>query len=1003
MKKNHSCFSGALGTLMLSVLISHVQAQNHTLSGTVTYAGKPLGGVTVAAENSSQLTTTASDGTWRLQLPAETTTLLFRHPRFGERREEIDGRAVINLALDDKETSIEEVVLNAGYYKVRGRESTGSIAKVSAKDIENQPVTNVLSAVQGRMAGVSITQNSGTPGGGYDIQIRGRNSLRNALNSLTDGNQPLYVIDGVPLAGQNTSVFSTGALPLQNISPLNNISPNDIESIEVLKDADATAIYGSRGGNGVVLITTKKGKASPVLVTLNSNYSLSKVARRLQMMNTEQYLTMRTQAFANVGVTAYPANAYDINGVWDQARSIDWQKELIGGTSENTGAQISVSGGTNRNSFSFTAAHQEQSNIFPGEQNYKSDALSNHYNYQSDDRSFSVAMSGIFTLTQNNTVNMDLTGRALSLSPDAPPLYDNNGNINWQNKTFNNPLGQLESRYTNHTQFINQNLVATLRFLKNFQFRLNTGFTLQRLEEYSLSPNTMYTPASILSTSSAYSSSSRGTSDVFSWVAEPQLTWAQSKGPHFWEALLGATVQGQNAQTTAMSGYGYTSNALIENIAAANTVTLTPETYIPYRYLALFGRLNYRLHNRYIINVTGRRDGSSRFGPDYRFADFGAIGAAWLISEESFLKNNSWLSFAKLRGSFGLTGSDAIGDYQYSNTYSIAEAMYDGISALYPEKLFNPAFSWEKTNKLEAALDLAFFHNRLSLSAAWYRNRSSNQLVGIPLPSVTGFSSVLGNLNATVQNSGLETELQLTPLKAGDVRWTLSFNASFPRNKLISFPGLEGSTYANQYEIGQSVYAVKVLNYEGIDRNTGQYTFTDYNQDGKISLPDDAKMMRTLGPKMHGGFENTLVYKNVQLSVLFHFVQQEAWNYIRTMATPGSMINQPEAFTNVWSPENTQGIIMPYTPGTHAPTNTLTALYKNSTAAVSDASFIRLKNIRLNYTLPLKNAPVREANVYFQGQNLWTWTKFFGLDPEYVISGFLPPLKTMSLGMQLTF
>ena len=1003
MKKILSTIGLVSGCLVFSAIHSQVQAQTRTVTGTVNNGEKPISGVVVTQGGTNHLTTTTETGAFSLQITGENPILIFRHPEYGERRISTDGKSTFTISLSEKVKSIEEVILNAGYYNVKAKESTGSIAKITAKDIQNQPVNNVLSAVQGRMAGVNITQNSGNAGGGYDVQIRGRNSLRNPLNSATDGNQPLYVVDGVPFSGELSSTYSVGVLPLKNISPLNSINPNDIESIEVLKDADATAIYGSRGGNGVILITTKKGKSSPVRLNLNTSTSFSKVASTLKMMNTAEYIAMRKKAFANVGITTFPANAYDINGAWDQTRYTDWQKELIGRTAGNATVQLSISGGSEKNSFLVSASHSDQTSVFPGDHHFKTNTVSTHFNHQSADRKFSLGLANAFSETSNNNLDTDYTNKALSLSPDAPSLYDDLGNLNWQKNTFNNPLSQLNASYSNKTKYLNQNLNVTYQPWIDFAFKMNAGITFQDIEEFSLIPNTVFNPASPSGANASTSSASRGTGSVFSYIAEPQISWTKKYSRHQWNILLGSTFQESQSKISAIRGTGFSSNALIYNIAAANTISFSDFRTIQYRYAAVFSRLNYQFANRYILNLTARRDGSSRFGANNRFANFGAVGAAWILSEEQFLKNSSWLSFVKLRASFGQSGSDAIGDYQFTDTYTLSSSSYNNIPGLYPSRLYNPDFSWEKTNKLETALEIAFLKNRISLTAAWYRNRSSNQLVGIPLPATTGFSTILSNLNATVENSGFEAETSIIPLKSENFQWNASFNISVPKNKLLSFPGLEGSTYANSYTVGESIYAVKLFDYQGIDPATGKYVFTDYNGDGKITAPDDARAIKNLGPKYFGGFQNEISYKKVKLSFLFQFVKQEAYNYIRTMSTPGVIVNQPVEFLNVWSAANPSGIIMPYTPGTDAATNALTANFKNSTGAVGDASYIRLKNLQLNYGIPLQSTFVREATLYMQGQNLLTWTNYFGLDPEMVTSGYLPPLKTLSLGFQLTF
>ncbi len=999
MKKKHSCFSGALGTLLLSVLISHVQAQNHTVSGIVTYAGKPLAGVTVAVENSSQLTTTASNGTWRLQLPTESTVLLFRHLRFGERREEIDGRTVINLALTEKETSIEEVVLNAGYYKVRDRESTGSIAKVTSKDIENQPVTNVLSAIQGRVAGVNIVQNGGAAGGGYQIEIRGRNSLRTAANSTIDGNRPLYVVDGMVMGGEVSTRYAGTVLPLGSISPLNSINPNDIESVEILKDADATAIYGSRGANGVILITTRKGKAGITNFAFTTNYGISTIINNLALMNTEQYLSVRRQAFANSGVTNFPATAYDVNGTWDQQRSTNWPDVLIGNTAAFNEVRASLSGGGEQTKFVISAGHRDQATPFDQGFRYVSQTLSNNLSHRSKDHRLEIGVSNSFSLLKNNVVNTDVTRQAFLLAPNAPELYAADGSLNWAGGTFSNPAGAYKSTYTNNTGHLITNFTAAFRVVQNITLKLNSGVNYRTFEEWSLQPNTMYNPTSALGLSSATSRSSKSSQDRFSFMVEPQLSWDARKGEHQISALLGSTFQLDKSSSGYMSGTGYESNVFISNFAAAKTRTIGDQLTSEYRYAALYGRLNWQYAGKYILNLTGRRDGSSRFGLNNRYANFGAAGAAWIFTKENGLGNLSWLSFGKLRGSYGLAGSDNIGDYQYNDTYTVSPLIYNGVAGLVPSRLFNPDYSWEKTRKVETAVELGFFGNRLHLTASWYRNRSSSQLVGYQLPAITGFTSVLANLDAEVENRGTEIEVHASPLGHRPFSWETSLNLSFPKNKLLSFPGLEGSTYSNTYVVGMPVNIIKLYQLEGINPTTGKYVFTDYNGDGKISAPEDNRVVEQLGVKYFGGWNNRFGYRNLQFSFLIQLVKQRSLNYNSSIPSPGSMNNLPVEALNVWSPDHPEGLYMPY----QSTVNPLHTYFQNSSATVSDASFVRLKNVQLDYIIPVRSSFFSSARIYVQGQNLITLTRYFGYDPENPMVSFLPPLKTWAFGMQINF
>lgn len=1003
MKNSYYKIGGIFFGLMLTAVSTNIKAQTRTISGTVTASNKPLSRVIISQEGSDQVTTTSENGTYLLEVTAENPILLFRHPDYAEERITATDQTVVNISLEQKVKGIEEVILNAGYYKVKDKERTGSIAKVSAKDIENQPVTNVLSALQGRMAGVNITSSSGNNSGGFDVQIRGRNSLRTVTNSLTNGNEPLYVIDGVAVGGDLTTTYATGIEPMRNINPLNAINPNDIESIEVLKDADATAIYGSRGGNGVILITTKKGTGKDVRFSLNSSYSLSRVANRLGMMSTEQYLKMREQAFANDGITMLPASAYDLNGKWDRSRYTDWQKVLIGNTAENFQTQMSISGGGNRSSFLISASHQEQGTVYPGSSGYKTNALNSNYSHNSSDRRFSLTASNYLTFQSNNVMNGDFTRQSLSLAPNAPALYNDNGNINWQENTFSNPLAALNGTYEAKTLRLNQDLGAAYALSEDFRIKLNAGINYWNLQENTLSPNTMYNPAFPAGASSANSTSAVNNAHFLSYLLEPQLTWTKHIRKSKIEILAGASYQETISKSLAVRGTGYSSNALLYNVAAASVVNIEGLSETEYRYAAVFGRINWNYDKKYILNITGRRDGSSRFGPNKRFANFGAVGAAWIMSEESFLKNMTWLSFAKLRASYGMTGSDRIGDYQYLNTYSVTTSPYNSIPGFAPSRLFNPDFSWEKTKKLETAMEASFLKNRLNLTASWYRNRSSNQLVGLQLPLVTGFSSVQANLNATVENSGWEFELNSNIIRSSDWNWNTGFNISFPKNKLISFPGLEGSPYATMYSVGQPTTILKLLEYQGIDPATGRYRFKDSNNDGKISILDDAQTVENIGVKFFGGWQHEVRYKNLSFSFLLQFVKQRQINYYRDMNVPGTLSNQPAIFSDVWSAENPDGIIMPYSSGSNATASTMTTYLKFSTAAVSDASYIRLKNIQLNYRIPLQGKLLSEAKIFLQGQNLLTWTHYFGVDPEFLLTGYTPPLKTYSMGVQITF
>lgn len=419
--------------------------QANTISGTISDAAGTLPGVSVSIKGKPGATLSDSNGSFRIEAsPGE--TLLFSFLGYAAQEIPVKESATFNILLKPDTRTLQEVTVNAGYYSVKEKERTGSISKIAAADIENQPVTHALAAMQGRMAGVNITQTTGVPGGGFAIQIRGLNSLRSG------GNDPLYVIDGVPYSSESVGSFSTSSLLGGATSPLNSINPDNIESIEVLKDADATAIYGSRGSNGVVLVTTKKGRSGKTQLTAAYSHGTGRVTRIMDLMKTEQYLAMRREAYANDGITNYPANAYDINGAWDTGRYTDWQKELIGGIAAFTNLNMALSGGTGGNQFLLSGNLIRQTTVYPGEFRYKKGNVHASASHESQDGKFNISFSAGYTVQDNNQPYLDLTRESRLLAPNAPALFNEQGGLNWQNNTFSNPLRHLNGQYGSLTQ-----------------------------------------------------------------------------------------------------------------------------------------------------------------------------------------------------------------------------------------------------------------------------------------------------------------------------------------------------------------------------------------------------------------------------------------------------------------------------------------------------------------------------------------------------------------------
>ena len=877
---------------------------------------------------------------------------------------------------------------------------TGNISKIEANEIQQQQTTNPLQALQGRVPGVYIQQTTGTPGGTINIQIRGQNSLRTFLNSGVDGNVPFYVIDGVPFSfqGLSSNLTNSGIFTGMGSDPLTAINPADIESIEILKDADATAIYGSRGANGVVLITTKKGRSGKTKLDINVSSGIGSVTNKLDLLNTEEYLEMRNEAFANDGIEP-GIRDHDLNGNWGQNRYTDWQEELIGGTVNITNAQVSLSGGSANTSFLLSGTFRRETSIHHKDFRFLVGAGHATLNHISSNNKLTAQLSVNYTANNNNQPNADLTERSIGLSPNAPALYNEDGSLNWDNSTWINPLANLEQDYLGKTYTLIANSNISYEVISGIHVKVNLGLTSMESEELTKRPSTFFNPAFGLGPESASAAIANG--NLRSWIIEPQIDWNKQIGQGQLQILAGTTFQDQARNASSTVAIGFPSDALIGNVLAASRMIPFAFERSDYRYTALFVRLNYNWDGKYIVNLTGRRDGSSRFGPGKQFANFGALGAAWIFSNEEFIETNlSFLSFGKLRASYGTTGNDQIGNYQFLDTYE-ASKNYQGVSGLKPSRLFNPDFAWEESKKFEVGLELGFLGDRIFMTGSYYYNRSSNQLVGIPLPATTGFASLTGNLNATVQNTGIEFELNTLNMKTNDFEWRTDFNITAPRNKLISFPNLESSVFASQYEVGMPLSIRKLYKLEGMDPETGIFQFKDFDGDGQVTENGDRKEIKELAQDFFGGVNNTLKWRNFQLDFFFQFVKQTGLD-IRLRTSPGVMANQSKIVLDRWQREGDIAEMQQFTTGANSEVRTAQALYRLSDATVGDASFIRLRNISFSYRWPENLVPGVNGRLYVQGQNLLTITDYEDLDPENQNTNRLPPLRIFTLGIQLT-
>ncbi|MBE9598672.1 SusC/RagA family TonB-linked outer membrane protein [Pedobacter sp. MC2016-24] len=949
---------------------------------------KPVAGATVKIKGSKQSGTTNQDGKFSLNDVSEAATLVISF--IGYEDQEMPVTAEMTIVLKRSTSRLDEIQVIA-YGSVVQRLSTGTVTKIKATDIEKQPISNPLAALQGRVSGLIVAQSSGLSGSSYDVQLRGRTSIKNSSN-------PLYLIDGVPFGGTSLDIIG-GGTGIYGQSPFSSINTQDIESIEVLKDADATAIYGSRGANGVILITTKKGKAGKTEFSANFYSGIGKVTRTMEYLNTAQYLDMRREAFKNDGIVPTASNAPDLM-VWDNSRYTDWKDLLIGGTAKTTDVQANLSGGSQTTQFLIGTNYHHETTVFPGSLADNKANVHFNLNHRSTDNKFLFNFSATYNNDNNNLISTDLTS-VVRIVPNAPLPFDASGKLNWSEGgvSFQNPLAYFQQPYKAVTDNLMSNAVVEYALFPELKIRTNLGFTNMALKQTILKPKSSADPANTTTNSATFANNTGK-----NWIIEPQLEYEKSFALHKINVLVGSTWQQDIIDGKKIDASGFISDALIESPGAAAS-QVTRLNYSQYNYQAVFGRINYNYDNKYIVNLTGRRDGSSRFGPGKQFANFGSIGAAWIFTEEAWTKRLlPYLSFGKLRSSFGVTGNDKIGDYKFLDTWLTSNYPYQGTAGLTPYFLNNPDYAWELNKKLEFSIDLGFFKDKILFNAGFYQNRSSNQLIDYSLPAQTGFTQILKNFPALVQNAGWEFNLNTTNINNQKFNWTSNLNLTIARNKLLEFPGLETSSYADQYMIGYPLAITKNLIYKGVDPQTGVYTFNGTN------IVSDRTSIGNIEPKFYGGLSNSFSYQGFQLDFLLQFVKQDGLNYLASssVVTPGIMNNQPIYVLDRWTAPGQSTTVQKFTTqnttGAAGTANYNYTFY--SDARISDASFIRLKNVYLGYSIPgtwINRIKAKSLKVYLQAQNLFTVTNYFGNDPENANYNALPPLRVITAGLQFSY
>ncbi|MDR6782908.1 SusC/RagA family TonB-linked outer membrane protein [Pedobacter africanus] len=906
------------------------------------------------------------------------------------------------IALQLSDARLDEVTVQA-YSKGSRRLATSNISGISGDELVKQPVSDPMQALIGRIPGMVVSQSTGVPGARLNIQIRGRANFDKLLSS----DQPLFILDGVPMAAGNDKVNQVtgpfGVTALDGLSALSGLNMADIESIDVLKDADATAIYGSRGANGVILVTTRKGKPGKLRMDINLYSGISEVSYLPKMLNTEQYINMRNEAFTNDKIVKTNSNAYDLL-LWDINRYTNFPKLLIGNTAHTNDAQLSFSGGNKNTRYRINGGYHKEGTVWHGNMGTERASMSVNVGTLSEDGKFSVEFSGNYIASKNNLLAVDLA--TYTVLPPNFRLYDEKGELAWNETGLyiqkDNPLAIFKQKYLAQLGNLNANTLISYKLFGGLVIRSTFGYNLTQMDEKKFIPIAAQNPRLSNLSGQAYF----GNNQLKNWIIEPQLEYSSHIKNGNWgklDVLLGATYNKRGVEGDVTSATGYTSDEMLGSLKGAPGTGITASnTLTHYKYQAFFGRVNYNLADKYIVNFTGRRDGSSRFGPKFRFSNFAAIGAAWIFGEESLLKKNKVLSYGKLRASYGVTGNDQIGEYAYLDAWASA-GNYADSSAIYPSKLYNPNLHWESNTKTEVGLELGFLNDRILFTASAYQNISSEPLVSYLLPRTTGFITIKQNLSGVkVRNRGLEFTVTTQNIKRA-LTWNTDFNISIPQNQLIKFPDLEKSSYARTYTIGESLNRIYQAQYTGVDPATGLYTTKDVNGDNRLNSSNDYAVSGTLDPKFFGGLNNTFTYKGFTLSFFLQFNSQMGrdWRSGNSSYPPGTAYNVPTLALKRWQKEGDITDIQKFTTNS-GPITGITGFYAMtfSNRAYTNINYLRLKNISFSYTIPTKL--VNAIRVYAQAQNLFVFTNYEGADPETQSYTRMPPLRIITTGLQIT-
>ncbi|WP_299754146.1 TonB-dependent receptor [uncultured Pontibacter sp.] len=1021
-----------LSFLMIFALMTSAWAQAQTVSGRVTAAsdGSALPGVTVLEKGTSNGITTGADGEYRLNVQPN-ATLVFRFIGMTTQEVPVSGRSTVNVQLATDEKLLEEVVV-VGYGTQERRQVTGATAKVTSEELENLPVTSVDQALQGRAAGVQISQNSGTPGAGISVRVRG-------ATSISANNQPLYVVDGVPLTTGDYSQLGYGG---QSVNAIADLNPNDIESIDILKDASAAAIYGSRAANGVVLITTKRGANRKTQINFNAYGGVQSMWEKPDFLGAEEYKEIMVEAYVNDGELAPGATFEDFidyyyGGVDFEPTETDWIDEVTRNASIQN-YELSVSGGDAKTRYYVSGNYFDQKGIIIGSQYQRYSTRLNLDHNVNDKLAFGTSIQ--LSRSENNRIVSDNTlygpfANALAASPIFPVYYED-GSYTRPNYFYTNPVAEGTE---------NDDVTTNLRALGNIfaRYTLVEGLDLQVKGGYD-ALNVDERRYTAINYPGSFATATGGEATNASTIAtklllESTLSYNKTYNEmHNVSAVLGTSRENNDIKSSYVTGQGFPGEQFryVASAARVNdgSSSLTESVLISY-----FGRLNYSFQDKYLLGVNFRADGSSRFGENNRYGYFPSVSAGWRLIEEGFMSDIGLLSELKLRGSYGVTGNQEIGNFSYQAL--VTGANYQDLPGIALTQIPNPDLKWESTSQFNVGADIGFLNNRINLALDYYIKKTDDLLFSRPVATQNGFASYQSNIGAT-ENKGFELALNTVNIDGGKdgFNWTSDFNISFNRNKVTElyegqdiFYGFGGNSLVLRE--GEPIGTFYGFQTDGVystmaeipdsrlqqGAQAGDVNFRDISgpngqPDGLIT-DDDLTIIGNAQPDYVGGFTNTLAYRNFDLSVFLQFsvgnqIANPAHQYQQHLGNDFLDDNMLSLVSDRWQQEGDVTDVPRAT--VFDPNNNNRS---NSSRFIYDGSYTRVKNVVLGYTIPTsltERIKLRSLRVYAQAQNLFTFTDYPGFDPEVNFAGTsnttlgvdfytFPQARTITFGVNVGF